>query len=157
LLIRFFAIVVGGVLIGYPPFLIYAMTVPVARFRTGGYVDLFAFASSLLAIYGGVVLGIAVHWARVGRVWQRLRPVGIWKAGVWGVFAVGVGFVVSAGVHGLTTRGSFEKGIGNLWGLIFIFALVLGALVSGGTALLFHGSRPSARTRLGTIQVRDQA
>jgi hypothetical protein len=142
---RFVAIVVAVVMIGYPPFLIYAITVPVPRFRTGSYVDFLAFAGTMSAIYGGVMLGVAVHWARVGRAWQRLRPVGVLKAGVSGAVAVGVGFVVSAGVHGMATRGSFEKGIGNLWGLVVIFALLFGALVSGGMALLLHAIRPSAR------------
>jgi hypothetical protein len=68
-----------------------------------------------------------------------VRPVEILKAGVWGALAVSVVFVVGAGVHGLITRGSFEKGVGNLWGLLVIFALLLGALVSGGMALLFYG------------------
>jgi hypothetical protein len=142
--IRFLAIVVAVALIGYPPFLIYAITVPVAQFRTGSYVDFLTFAGTVFAIYGGVLLGLAVHWARVGRVWQRLRPVEVFKAGVWGALVVSVVFVVGAGVHGLTTQGSFEKGIGNLWGLVLIFALLFGALVSGGMALLFHGFRPSA-------------
>jgi hypothetical protein len=39
------------------------------------------------------------------------------------------------------TRGSFEEGIGNLWGLVPIFAALFGALVSAGVALLFHGLR----------------
>jgi hypothetical protein len=142
--IRFLAIVVAVALIGYPPFLIYAMTVPVPRFRTGSYVDFLAFAATVFAIYGGVLLGVAVQWARVGRAWQRLRPGVVLKAGVWGALAVGVVFVVGAGVHGLTTQGSFEKGIGNLWGLFLIFALFFGALVSGGMALLLHGLRQSA-------------
>ncbi len=143
-MIRFVAIVVAVALIGYPPFLIYAMTVRVPRFRTGGYRDFLVFAGTMSAIYGGVLVGVAVHWARVGRAWQRLRPVEVFKAGVWGAVAVGVGFVVSAGIVGLTTQGSFEKGIGNLWGLVLIFALLFGALVSGGLALLLHGLRPSA-------------
>jgi hypothetical protein len=142
--IRFLAIVVAVALIGYPPFLIYAITVPVARFRTGSYVDFLTFAGTVFAIYGGVLLGLAVHWARVSRVWQRLRPVGVFKAGVWGALAVGIVFVVGAGVHGLTTQGSFEKGIGNLWGLVLIFAALFGALVSAGVALLFYGLRPLA-------------
>jgi hypothetical protein len=142
--IRFLAIVVAVALIGYPPFLIYAITVPVAQFRTGSYVDFLTFAGTVFAIYGGVLLGLAVHWARVGRAWQRLRPVEVFKAGVWGAFAVGIVFVVGAGVHGLTTQGSFEKGIGNLWGLVLIFAVLFGALVSAGVALLFYGLRPLA-------------
>lgn len=142
-MIRLIAIVVAAALIGYPPFLLYAITVPVARFRTGGYVDFLTFAGSVFAIYGGVLIGVTVHWARVGQVWQRMRPLEILKAGVWGALAVGVAFVVGAGVHGLATRGSFEKGIGNLWGLVLIFAVLFGGLVSGGVALLFHGVRPS--------------
>jgi uncharacterized membrane protein YecN with MAPEG domain len=74
-----------------------------------------------------------------------MRPAEIFKAGVWGAFAVGAVFVVGAGVHGLTTQGSFEKGIGNLWGLVLIFAALLGALVSAGVALLFYGLRPLTR------------
>jgi hypothetical protein len=138
---------VAVALIGYPPFLIYAMTVPVERFRTGSYVDFLAFASTVFVIYGGVLLGVAVHWARVGRPGQHLRPVGILKAGVLGALAVGVVFVVGAGIYSLTAQGSFEKGIGNLWGLILIFALLFGALVSGGIALLFHGLHPSVGDR----------
>lgn len=143
-MIRFLAILVAVALIGYTPFLIYEMTVPSARFRTGSYVDFLAFAGTVFAIYGGVLLGVAVHWARVGRVWQRLLPVEVFKAGVWVALAFSVVFVVGAGVHGLVTQGSFEKGIGNLWGLVLIVALILGALVSAGMALLFHGLRPSA-------------
>ena len=143
-MIRFLSIVIGAALIGYPPFLIYAITVPVARFRTGSFVDFLTFVGTVFAVYGGVLLGIAVHWARVGRAWQHVRPVKIFKAGVWGAFAVGAVFVVGAGVHGLTTQGSFEKGIGNLWGLVLIFAALLGALVSAGVALLFYGLRPLA-------------
>ena len=142
-MIRVLAIVLAVALIGYPAFLIYAITVPVARFRTRGYIDFLAFAGTVLAIYGGVVLGVAAHWVRARRAGQRLRPVGVLKAGVWGAFAVGVVFVLGAGIHGLTTQGSFEKGIGNLWGLILIFAVLLGALVSAGVALMSYGLRPS--------------
>ena len=144
IVIRVLAIVVAVALIGYPAFLIYAITVPVARFRTGSYVDFLTFVGTIFAIYGGVLLGVAAHWARVGRVWQRVRPVEVFKAGVWGAFAVGAVFVVGAGVHGLMTKGSFEKGIGNLWGLVLIFAALLGAVVSAGVALLFYGLRPLA-------------
>lgn len=143
-MIRFLAIVIGVALIGYPLFLIYAITVPVPQSRTGSYADFLVFAGTVFAIYGGVLLGVAVHWATRGRTWEGLRPVVIFKAGVWGAFAVGVVFVVGAGVHGLITQGSFEKGIGNLWGLVLIFAALFGALVSGGVALLLHGMRPLA-------------
>ena len=143
-MIRLFGIVVGFALIGYPPFLIYAISVPVPRFRTGTYVDFLTFTGTIVGVYGGVLLGIVVLWARVGRVWQRLRPVAVWQSGVWGALAVSVLFVVGAGVRGLATQGSFEKGIGNLWGLLLILPAVFGALVSGGVALLFNGVRPPA-------------
>ena len=78
MVIRFLAIVVAVALIGYPSFLIYAMTVSVARFRTGSYVDFLAFAGTIIAIYGGVFLGVAILWARVGRAWrERMRHAGL--------------------------------------------------------------------------------
>ena len=141
-MIRFLASLAGIALIGYPPFLIYAITVPVPQFRTGSYADFLPFAATVSAIYGGVLLGIAVRWATGGKAWATLRPAVVFKAGVWGAVAVGAVFVIGAGVYGLTTQGSFEKGIGNLWGLILIFAALLGALVSAGVALLLHGTRP---------------
>jgi hypothetical protein len=149
--IRFVALMIAVALIGYPPFLIYAITVPGARSRTGSYLDFLAFGGAMLAIYGGVLLGAAIYWARVGGPWRLLRSVGVFKAGVWGAFGGGVGVVVSAGIHGLATQGSFEKGIGTLWGLIVIFALLLGALVSGGMGLLLYGLRPSASPRGPTL------
>ena len=146
-MIRFVTVVIAIGLIVYPAFLIYAMTVPVERFRTGGYVDYLAFAGTVFAIYGGVLLGVAVYWTRVGKAGQRVRPAGILKAGVWGSLVAGVIFVVGSGIHGLTTQGSFERGIGNLWGLVVIFALLFGAVVSGGMALLFRGLQPQRGTR----------
>ncbi|HZI95478.1 MAG TPA: hypothetical protein VFE84_14625 [Patescibacteria group bacterium] len=140
-MIRFLAIVLGVALIGCPAFLIYSMTVPVARFRVGGYVDFLVFAGAMSIIYGGVLIGVATLWAMEGRDWRRLRRVGVFKAGVWGVLAVSLVFVLGCGVNGMMTRGSFEKGVGNLWGLIVIFALVFGAMVSGGLALLIDNGR----------------
>jgi hypothetical protein len=146
MVIRAIGILVGVALIGYPPFLIYAMSVPVPRFRTGTYVDFLTFAGALVAIYGGVLLGIAVHWGRSGRPWRRLRPLDMFKAGFWGTLTFAVAFLVSAGLRGMSAQGSFEKGIGNLWGLILILAAIFGALVSGGVALLVHGLRPPRGT-----------
>ena len=146
-MIRFLAIVVAVALIGYPPFLLYEMSIPVPEFRTGTYADFLTFAGAIFVIYGGVLIGVAVHWARVGRAWQGLLPVEVFKAGVWGALAVGVLFVVGSGVRSLMTQGSFEKGTGNLWPLVLIFALLFSALVSGGMALLLYGLRPSARSQ----------
>lgn len=142
---RFLAIVAAVALIAYPPFLIYGMTVPVEHSRTGIYTDSLTFAGTVLAVYGGVLLGVAVHWARAGRASERMLPGAVFKAGVWGVAAIATMFIIGAGVQGLATQGSFEKGIGNLWGLVVIFAVLFGSLVSAGVALLFFTLRPLPR------------
>ena len=130
------AIVAAVGLLGYPLYLIYAITVPVPRFRTGTYVDFLTFAATVFAVYGGVLLGVSWRVARAGRAWRLVRPVEIMKAGIWGALSIGALVIVAAGARGLAGQGSFEKGVGNLWGLILIFALVFGALVSGGVALV---------------------
>jgi hypothetical protein len=144
---RYIAIVAAIALIGYPAFLIYGMTVPVPRFRTGRPVDFLSFVATILAVYGGVLLGVATLWVRTGLAWDRLRPLEVFKAGIWGPCAIASAVVIGAGLRGLIARGSFQEGIGNLWGLLVIFALLFGALVSGGTALLFRGARPRSPLR----------
>jgi hypothetical protein len=142
--IRFVAFVIALVLIGYPPFLIYAITVPVERFRTGSYVDFLAFAGTISAIYGGVMLGVAVHWTRLGRAWQRLRPVGVLKVGA-GV-TVGVGFgVVLGSWHGPRVVRESRHSLGPA----LIFALLFGARVGGTPLVPCHSSsrRDSEITR----------
>ena len=83
-MIRFLAIVAAVALIGYPLFLLYDMSVPVPECRTGTYADFRTFAGAVVLIYGGVLVGVAVHWARVGRAREGLRPVEAFKAGAWG-------------------------------------------------------------------------
>ena len=141
-MIRFLAIVVAVALIGYPLSLLYEMSVPVPEFRTGTYVDVLSFAGGVVIIYGGVLAGVAVHWVRIGRAWQELRPFEAFKAGVWGASAFGGVFVLGSGLRSLAAQGSFEKGIGNLWPLVLIFVVLLSAIVSGGMALLLYGFRP---------------
>ena len=143
--LRFFAILVAVALLTFPPFPIFGITVRAPRFRTGTSADFIGFAGTMVAIYGGVFLGLALYWAGVGRDWRRMRPVGVFRAGVQGTLGIGVVFIVGAGLYGLTTQGSFEKGIGTLWGLILIFATVFGAIVSGGAALLLHAVRSTSR------------
>ncbi len=138
---RILAVMIGLVLVGFPLQLIYAMTVPVPQFRTGTYNDFTAFAATMGVIYGGAFVGIAIRWARNGTASRRVLPVEVLTAGVSGALALCAVFLVGSGVRSLITEGSFEKGIGNLWGLIVIVALVLGAVVSGGLALLFYGAR----------------
>jgi len=141
--IRILAIAAAVALIGYPLVMIYRVTVPVAECRTGSYHDFIAFAIALLIIYGGVLLGVTVYWARVGRTWQRLGSVKTFTAGFLGAMVGSIIYIVEAGVRGLITQGSFEKGLGNLWPVVLIFEMLFGALVSGGMAFLLYGLRPS--------------
>jgi hypothetical protein len=141
--IRILAIAAALTLIGYPLIIIYRGTVPLAECRTGSYHDFIAFAIALLIIYGGVLLGITVYWATVGRIRRRLSHIKAFAAGVLGAWAGGIIYIVEGGVRGLITQGSFEKGVGNLWLIVLIFEMLLGVLVSGGMALLLYGLRPS--------------
>jgi hypothetical protein len=127
IVIRFSAILVAVALIGYPPFLIYAITVQSCDWY--------------LPYMVGFCLGsrfIRRAWAALGNICTQST---FSKAGAWGAFAVGVVVVAGVGVHSRLTQGSFEEGIGNLWGLVLIFAALFAALVSAGVALLFHGLR----------------
>ena len=142
---RILALVASIVLIGYPAWLLREITVPLPAYRKGGYADFLLFAQALLAIYGGVLLGTVVHWARASRSGHRLFPFGLFKAGTYGVLAVCIVFFAGGIVYGLMKYGAFDKAVGgNLWGLIVIFWLVLGAFVSAGLALLLYAWRGPA-------------
>jgi hypothetical protein len=142
---RILALVASAVLIGYPAWLLKDITVPIPAYRKGGSADFLLFAQALLAVYGGVLLGIAMHWARANRSGHRLLPFGLFRAGIFGVLAVCIVFFVGGIVYGLMKYGAFDKAVGgNLWGLIVIFWLVLGAFVSAGLALLFYAWRGPA-------------
>ena len=142
-MIRILAIAAALALTGYPLVMIYRLTVPVVECRTGSYHDFIAFAIALLIIYGGVLLGITVYWARVGRTRRRLRHIKAFAAGVLGAWAGGIIYIVEGAVRVLITQGSFEKGVGNLWPVVLIFEMLFGVLVSAGMALLLYGLRPS--------------
>lgn len=141
---RIFALMAGIVLIGYPAWLLGGITIPLPAYRKGGYADFVVFTQCLLAVYGGVLLGVAVHWAAAKRSGQRLVPSELFKAGMYGVLAACVVFFAGGIVYGLMKYGAFEKAVGgNLWGLIVFFWLVSGASVSAGLALLFYAWRPA--------------
>ena len=142
---RILAIVIGLVLIGAPAWWLRETTVPLPAYRKGGYADFLFFGQASLAIYGSVLLGIAVRWARTKQSGQPTFPFDVFKAGMLGVVAVCIAFFVGGSVYSLAKYGAFDKAIGgNLWGLLVIFWGVLGAIVSAGLALLFYASYGSA-------------
>ena len=142
-MIRILAIASAVPLIGYPVVMIYRLTLPVVERRTGSYHEYIVFAIVLLVIYGGVLLGITVYWARVRRTRRRLRHIKAFAAGVLGALAGFIIYIVVSGVYVLITQGSFEKDAGNLLPVLLIFDMLFGVLVSGGITLLLYGLRPS--------------
>jgi hypothetical protein len=139
---RIVALLAGFLLIAAPAWWLREVTIPVPAYRKGGYTDFLFFAQASLAIYGSVLLGIAVYWVRSKRRGQPLSPFGLFEAGMLGVLVVCSVFFVGGSIYGLAKYGAFEKAIGgNLWGLLVIFWGILGALVSAGIALLFYAWR----------------
>jgi len=132
-------VVIGALLIGCPLWMMYGITVPVPKYRTGGPLDFLVFATALLCVYGGVLAGVLVYWVIQKRAGQRSTPFGIFLAGACSSLLLSVAFVVCRGIYGLITSHSFEQGVGNLWGLIVIFWCGLGAVVAAGIAFLFFG------------------
>jgi hypothetical protein len=115
---RILALIAGIVLIGFPAWLLGNITVPLPAYRKGGFADFHLYAQVLLAVYGSVLLGIVVHWARANRSGQRLFPFGLLMAGIFGVLAVCIALFAGGIVYGLMKYGAFDKAIGgNLWGL----------------------------------------
>jgi len=141
---RIAAMIAGLVLIGCPAWWLAATTIPVPTYRTHGYADFLFLAQTLLAIYGSVLLGIAVHWVRARRSGQPLFPVGVFKAGMYGMLAACIVFFGGASLYGMAKYGSPDKVIGNLWGMLVIFWGIFSAFVSAGMALLFYAWRGPA-------------
>jgi hypothetical protein len=139
------ALVAGLVLIGCPAWWLREVTVPLPEYREGGGADFLFYGQALLAIYGGVLLGIAVHWVRANRSGQTLFPRGLFTAGMQGMLAAAIAFFAVHFAYGMMTHGNFEKAIGgNLWGMTVIFWAVLSTIVSAGMALLFYAWRGPA-------------
>jgi hypothetical protein len=134
---RLLALLAAIVLLVAPVFWLYGATIPVPRFRAGDHTDFLLFAATLAVVYGGVALGVAVYRARATTAGRALRFLGIVKAGVCGAGAVGLAVILGYGIHGLIAFGSFARGVGTLWGLIAIFAVLFGAIVACGLALLW--------------------
>src|SRR5207253_906115 len=144
-----FAMLAAILLLALPAFWLFELTVPVPQFRAHNVTDFQFFATAFGVIYGGVALGVVVYWASARAFGSALRPLGILQAGVSGAVASSLIVVFGSGVYGLVAFGSFELGVRNLWGLIVILLVLLGAFVTGGLALLWFalgrptGGRPA--------------
>src|SRR5690242_3471834 len=102
---RILALIAGIALIVFPAWLLGDITVPVPKYRKGGFVDFYLYAQVLLAVYGSVLLGIVVHWVLANRSGQRLFPFGLLRAGIIGVVAVCVALFAAGIVYGLAKYG----------------------------------------------------
>jgi hypothetical protein len=121
------------------------VTVPVPKYRKGGFGDYLFLAQTLFAVHGSVLFGIAVFWLRASRTGRSIRPNDVLMAGVMGASAACLVFVVGGGLYGVAKYGDFYRVIGgNLWGMLVIFWEILGALVAAGIALLFYALRGPA-------------
>jgi hypothetical protein len=151
---RIAAMIAGLVLIGCPAWWLAVTTIPIPKYRTHGFADFLFLGQTLLAIYGSVLLGIAVRWVRAKRSGQPSFPIEIFKAGMYGVLAACIVFFGGGSLYSLARYGSFEKAIGgNLWGMLVIFWGILGAFVSAGIALFFYAwSRPAGHAGAGPRQ-----
>ena len=154
--IKILAVIAALVLIVFPAWWLENATLPLPAYRKGGFADYAYLVYSVFAVYGSVLLGIAVQLVRAKRTRQPLSPFGVFKAGFGGVLAVAIAFFVIDGIYSLMRFGAVEKGFGNLWGLVAIFWTVFGALVSAGLALLFYawrggGYRPPGTAGLGRV------
>src|SRR4051794_19184273 len=118
----------------------------IAFFGKGGSEGFVLLGWALLAVYGSVLLGVAVARVRANRSGQPFPANEVFKAGMFGVLAACIVFFVGGGVYGVAKYGSFDRAIGGtLWGLLAIFWGVLSALVSAGIALLYFAWRGPAR------------
>jgi hypothetical protein len=146
---RIAAMLAGLVLIGLPAWFLSGF-VPLPQYRKGGAEDYLFVVSALLAIYGSVLLGIAVYSVRVKLSGQPAFPLDVFKAGMYGVLVCCIIFFGGGGLYSLAKYGAFYKAIGgNLWGMLAIFWAVLSAFVSAGLALLFYAWSAGGYTGAG--------
>jgi hypothetical protein len=134
---RIAAMLAGLVLIGVPTWFLWELPFP--QYRKGGMADYLPILRQLLAIYGSVLLGVAIYLMRVRLSGQPAFPLELFKAGMYGVLACCIIFFVGGGIYSVAKYGTFDKAIGgNLWGLLVIFWGAFGAFVSAGLALLLY-------------------
>jgi hypothetical protein len=85
---RIAALIAGVLLVAGMAVRLMEITTPVPQYRKGDYTDYLFYGQTLLAIYGSVLLGVAVHWIRANRSGQPPFAIGVFKAGIYGVLAV---------------------------------------------------------------------
>jgi hypothetical protein len=121
-MIRIAALIAGLLLVVCPALWLLDAAVPLPKYRKGAYADYVFLGQALLAIYGGVLLGVAVYFVHATQTGQPLFPTDVFKAGMFGMLAVCTIFFLGGSLYGIAKYGSFEKAIdGNLWGAVVIF------------------------------------
>ena len=110
---RILALVVGLLLIAAPAWWLRDVTVPLPAYRQAGYASFLFFGQALLAIYGSVLLGIAVHLAGAKGSPQPVSPFKFFQAGALGALVVCAAFLVGGSVYSLAKYGAFDKA--NRW------------------------------------------
>jgi hypothetical protein len=137
---RIAAMLAGLVLIALPAWFL-SGSIPVPQYRKGGLTDYLPMLRQGLAIYGSVLLGVAIYLMRIRLSGQPAFPLELFKAGMYGVLACCIIFFGGGRLYSLAKYGAFDKAIGgNLWGLLVIFWGFFGAFVSAGLALLLYAS-----------------
>lgn len=140
-MIRMIALVGGLLLIAGPLWWLLDATIPVTRYRVGGFADYVFFTKCFIAIYGSVVIGVAVGWIRARRKRMSLFAIAVFQAGIYGAIAVSLVFFAGGIVYGLVVYGAFEKAIGgNLWGAFVILWWIGSAIVAVGIALVYYAA-----------------
>jgi hypothetical protein len=122
---KLFALIAGVILTGFPAFVLIRAAIPYGH---GTFV-----VFELLAVYGGVLFGIAVYYYSV--VYAKRSAPFVFLAGMFGLVA-GV-FVISI----IADRQA------NPWPLAFTWA-IFSSMVSAGVALLFYAWRGLGTPRL---------
>jgi len=122
-----------------------SVTVPVPKYRKGGFADFLFLAQTLSVIYGSVLLGIAALWLSARRAGRSFHPVEVFVAGFLGASAGCILFVFGGGLYGVVKYRNFYGAIGNLWGMLVIFWEILGVVVAAGLALFYYTWRGPAR------------
>src|SRR5262245_37824196 len=90
--IKILAVIAALVLIVFPVWWLENTAVPLPAYRKGGFADYAYLVYSVLAVYGSVLLGIAVQLVRAKRTRQPSYAFGVFKAGLGGVLAVAIAF-----------------------------------------------------------------